>query len=60
MFTVPAGVTSITVTADGAQGGYSNASAGGPGGQAQAPFAVNPGNPVEVVSYLALAQITGW
>jgi uncharacterized repeat protein (TIGR01451 family) len=49
LFTVPAGVTSITVTADGAQGGLAIPSAGGLGGEARATFTVNPGDPVEVV-----------
>jgi hypothetical protein len=49
LFTVPAGVTSITAAAYGAQGGGGNFSNGGEGGEAQATFEVNPGDPVEVL-----------
>ena len=48
-FTVPVGVQSITVTADGAQGGTANISNGGLGGEEQTTFTVTPGDPVEVL-----------
>jgi Bacterial Ig-like domain (group 3) len=48
-FTVPAGATSITVAASGAQGGDANISNGGGGGEAQAALAVSPGDPIEVL-----------
>ena len=48
-FTVPAGVSSITAAAFGAQGGGSGG-AGGLGGEAQAVFAVSPEAAVEVWS----------
>jgi hypothetical protein len=57
LFTVPAGVSSITVTAYGAQGGAGYVAGGGPGGGAQAAFTVSPGDPVEV---LVGGQGGGW
>ncbi|WP_165494946.1 PxKF domain-containing protein [Actinomadura roseirufa] len=49
-FTVPAGVTSITVDASGAQGsaGEEGGGAGGLGGQAQATLTVTPGQVLQV------------
>ncbi|MDP9168436.1 MAG: hypothetical protein M3O32_20585, partial [Actinomycetota bacterium] len=45
-FTVPAGVTQVTVTADGAQGG---GALGGEGGQSVSMLTVTPGQVLEVV-----------
>jgi len=47
-FVVPAGVTSITVEALGAQGGSAGAVAGGLGGSATATLAVTPGEQLQV------------
>jgi hypothetical protein len=49
LLTVPAGVSSITVIADGAVGGPGSSSTGGYGDEAQARFAVTPGAGIEVV-----------
>ena len=46
-FTVPAGVTSVTVNAIGAAGGYFNA---GLGAQIEGSFAVNPGDVLDIIS----------
>ena len=49
-FTVPAGVTSITVDALGAEGGGSESGAvGGRGGQASATVAVTPGEVLQII-----------
>jgi len=49
-FTVPTGVSQLTVTADGAQGGKGNPGvAGGEGAQVQADFPVSPGETLHVV-----------
>jgi uncharacterized repeat protein (TIGR01451 family) len=47
-FTVPAGVTQVTVVASGAQGGNSGFSVGGKGGSASAALAVDPGEALAV------------
>lgn len=47
-FTVPAGVTRVTVTALGAQGGSSSSGSGGLGGAVTAAIAVTPGEILEI------------
>jgi Ig-like domain CHU_C associated/Secretion system C-terminal sorting domain len=48
-FTVPPGVTSMTIDASGAQGGGSNGGAGGLGARMQGTFAVTPGQVLSIV-----------
>jgi len=60
-WTVPAGVTSITVDAQGAQGGTSSYGTGGNGGRVQATISVSPGQTVYVnVGGQGSMSVGGW
>ena len=48
-FTVPTGVSQVTITADGAQGGQGKPAVGGKGAQVQADVPVSPGETLNVV-----------
>jgi hypothetical protein len=59
-FTVPAGVTSISIDARGAQGGGSNGGAGGLGARMTGTFAVTPGQVLNIaVGQQGLLQVGG-
>ncbi|HEX2901369.1 MAG TPA: hypothetical protein VHS96_16765, partial [Bacteroidia bacterium] len=59
-YTVPIGVTSITIDASGAQGGGSNGGAGGLGARMTGTFAVSPGQVLSiVVGQQGLLQVGG-
>jgi hypothetical protein len=60
-WTVPAGVTSITVDAQGSQGGTSSYGTGGNGGRVQATISVTPGQTVYVnVGGQGSMSVGGW
>ena len=59
-YTVPPGVSNVTIDASGAQGGGSNGGAGGLGAQMTGTFAVTPGEVLSVVvGQQGLLQVGG-
>ncbi|SEP75586.1 Por secretion system C-terminal sorting domain-containing protein [Neolewinella agarilytica] len=59
LFTVPVGVTSLTVTAVGADGGNAGANLGGSGAIATSTFSVSPGQKFQIAVGIAGGQVRG-